>query len=248
MDKPRVLVADSDPEFQLALTQALRDHCEVSCCGSGRVALSLLRKFCPKVLVLNLMLPELDGFGILQSADWDGEPPIILAMVPILNPYIVETATALNVTYMMRQPCDVLAAAKRILDLLDWPRRHIEDAQTFLSGPMHSLGFNTRLLGYHHLIQATVLISEKPGQSVTKELYPAVGKRSSPKASGEQVEKLIRYAIRTAWKQGDREAWHRYFPQDQRPSNSEFISRMAELLGERRRCCIDAGRWMSPER
>ena len=73
-----------------------------------------------------------------------------------------------------------------------------------------------------------------PGQMVTKELYPKVGKICG--ASATQVERSIRNAIGKAWEQRDEAAWRQIFQPAsggvlERPTNAVFISCIAERIG-----------------
>lgn len=91
------------------------------------------------------------------------------------------------------------------------------------------LGVLTSLAGYRCLVFALPMYHTNPEQSITKQLYPDVGQMFTPKLTGSQVEKLIRYAVDNAWQNRDAEVWKRYFPQDRKPSNREFISRISEI-------------------
>ena len=65
---PRVLVADDDPDIRQILTVNLEAMgylvTEVS---DGEEALRLARQMVPALIVLDIMMPELDGFGVLHS-------------------------------------------------------------------------------------------------------------------------------------------------------------------------------------
>ena len=68
-----------------------------------------------------------------------------------------------------------------------------------------------------------------PGQSVTKELYPAVAALCGGTAV--QVERSMRSAIAAAWVRGDEQLWQMYFPGEaERPTNTSFISRLADCV------------------
>lgn len=230
MDTPLILIADSDPAFRQALEQALQGQYRVRCCGAGREALALLVQLCPELLVLDLMLPELDGFRILQASSEAGIRPKILATTLLSSRFLLETAETLSVDYLMRKPCDIPTVAMRVEELLH------RAPEVDLSKILQSLGFTERHLGCRCIPIAAPLAARNPGQSMTKELYPAVGKQCTPRASAEQVEKNIRSAISEAWERGNREAWLRYFPDGRRPTNRVFILKMAELLkGSRRK-------------
>ncbi|MFL6212439.1 MAG: ATP-binding protein, partial [Blastocatellia bacterium] len=79
----RVLVVDDDDDA-LALTLAMLEasNYEVESARDGRAALESISHARPDALVLDLMLPEIDGFEIVHrlstSADWRGIPIILL--------------------------------------------------------------------------------------------------------------------------------------------------------------------------
>ena len=113
MDAMKLLIADGNEEFRRALAAELQGAYHVRCCGDGKEALSLLRSFVPDVLVLDLMLPELDGISLLQSAASAGLCPMVLVTSRFYNDYILGALGELSVGYMMRKPCDIPATAAR---------------------------------------------------------------------------------------------------------------------------------------
>lgn len=236
MDVLKLLIADANEEFRLALAEALQGAYYVRCCQTGKEALELLRSYSPDVLVLDLMLPELDGISLLQAAVAAGIRPMVLATTPFLNPYVLESSEKLGVGYMMRKPCDIRATVARISDLsqrLLPPLITQPDPRTHVSNLLVSLGIPTKLHGYAYLREAILLMAKDPGQSITKELYPRVSAlcRCEPK----HVERSSRNAIESAWAHRDDRIWQLYFPPGPdgiipRPSNGAFISRLADCL------------------
>jgi two-component system OmpR family response regulator len=64
-DRVRVLVVDDEANITDLVATALRyEGFEVSTAGDGRTALSLVESFRPHVIVLDVMLPDLDGFEV----------------------------------------------------------------------------------------------------------------------------------------------------------------------------------------
>ncbi|MBD9116326.1 MAG: response regulator [Clostridiales bacterium] len=236
MDAMKLLIADGNEEFRRALAAELQGAYHVRCCGDGKEALSLLRSFVPDVLVLDLMLPELDGISLLQSAAGAGLCPMVLVTSRFYNDYILGALGELSVGYMMRKPCDIPATAARVGDL----SRHIRaplvtppDPQTQVTNLLLSLSIPSKLRGYAYLREAIPRMMKDPDQPITKVLYPAVGAVFGCK--GTHVERSIRSAIDTAWKQRDDRVWQRYFRPGSdgvipRPSNAAFISRLADAL------------------
>ncbi|WP_444951974.1 response regulator transcription factor [Micromonospora ureilytica] len=63
----RVLVVDDEPTLTDLLSMALRyEGWQVRTAGNGMAALSAARQFQPDAVVLDVMLPDLDGFQVLR--------------------------------------------------------------------------------------------------------------------------------------------------------------------------------------
>jgi two-component system, OmpR family, response regulator len=77
----RVLVVDDEPNIVEVVTMALRfQGFEVETAGSGREALTAVRKFKPHLMVLDVMLPDMEGFEVASrlGAQRAGVPIIFL--------------------------------------------------------------------------------------------------------------------------------------------------------------------------
>ena len=77
----RVLVVDDEPGITDLVAMALRyEGMKVEVAHAGREALAAVPTFRPHVIVLDVMLPDLDGFEVLRrlSADHDRVPVIFL--------------------------------------------------------------------------------------------------------------------------------------------------------------------------
>lgn len=234
MDGLKLLIADSNAEFRLALADAFQGHCHVSCCRTGREALDILRSEDFDVFVLDLMLPELDGITLLEKAAAEGICLTVLATTPLLSDYVLEAAQRLGIGYLMRKPCDVQAAAARICDMSSKrePVVHRQDAGVYLREQLHDFAIPVNRGGYTYLMEAILLFAKNPDQSITKELYPEAAARCS--RPGLNVERPIRTAIEAAWVHHNNPAWKKYFPNyASRPTNSEFIARLAEDLRQK---------------
>lgn len=95
---------------------------------------------------------------------------------------------------------------------------------------LHALGIPTKLVGYQFLCLGIPSFSQNDMQSMTKELYPLIGKQFGY-VSWCGVERAIRSAISEAWEHGDPDVWNQYFPGcTKAPSNMVFITTLAEHL------------------
>lgn len=236
MDKLKILIADTSEDFRNALAETLQGSYRIRIADNGMLALQLLRSFQPDILVLDLMLPEMDGITLLQKAAESRIQPITLATSRFYSDYTLEAVAQLGVSYAMVRPCNVNATIARITDLsqrLHTPSFSSPDPKILVSNTLLRLGISTKLRGYSYLREAVILFSKDPDQSITKELYPSVAAQFHGTAV--QVERSIRSAIHTAWEHRDNQIWHLYFSPDDsglisRPTNAAMISRLADIL------------------
>lgn len=236
MNGIKILVADSTDDFCAALSQTLQGQYRVRACQEGTQALEMLCTFLPDILILDMMLPGLDGITLLQRAAQRGIHPHVIATTNYFSDYMAEAASRFQVCYMMRKPCSAEACAARITDIT----QHLSltfapkaDLRAAAANVLIHLGVPAKLKGYGYLREGIVLFSRDVSQPVTKELYPAVAGKFG--CTGEQVERAIRGAIQNAYKSGDNEAWRVFFPECSRdeqhcPTNSEFIARLTAAL------------------
>ena len=75
----RVLVVDDEPTLTDLLQMALRyEGWEVKTASDGRKALALAREFRPDAIVLDMMLPDIDGMQVLARVRQDGQQTAVL--------------------------------------------------------------------------------------------------------------------------------------------------------------------------
>lgn len=75
----RVLVVDDDPDIRLLLRLELAaEGHEIVEAGDGRAALAELAAQAPDVVLLDMMMPVLDGWEVLRAVDPDTAPPIVV--------------------------------------------------------------------------------------------------------------------------------------------------------------------------
>lgn len=67
----RILVVDDDPMNQKVAQRMLEDWYDVSCVGSGREALLFLEKQKVNLILLDLHMPEMDGFQVIRHLKTD---------------------------------------------------------------------------------------------------------------------------------------------------------------------------------
>ena len=74
-----ILVVDDDPKI-VALVRAYleRERFRVVTAGDGRAAIRAIEEHAPRLVVLDLMLPEVDGLAVIRRARSMGDVPILV--------------------------------------------------------------------------------------------------------------------------------------------------------------------------
>lgn len=115
------------------------------------------------------------------------------------------------------------------------------DLESAILAILLELGFSTQSDGFHYLRTGIMLKYSSPNQRIIKMLYPAIGRCYEPVVGANQVEQAIRSAISAAWDIRDEDTWNCFFPsvgrEEKKPSNGEFISRIACILELWHSCC-----------
>ena len=229
----RLLIADSTDEFRTSLSEALSGQYEIRTCATGKQALALIRSETPDILVLDLMLPELDGISLLHALSDTQRHGAVLATTRFFSDYVTNHIGSLGVQYIMMKPCDLQATISRISDLKSGLGGRTDEKagpKTLVSALLQALSIPVKLKGYEQCREAIILLERNPGMSITKELYPNVAAVFGISAA--QVERSIRTAIAAGFEKGDRLKWQAYFPAGctERPSNGVFLTTLADFL------------------
>ena len=229
MQTHKLLIADSSEELCRALNDLLGQRYHICTCHSGDRALELLRSFSPDLIYIDLMLPQIDGLTVLQTALQEGIRPAMLVSVGLQSPYIERALSRLQVDYVLKKPCSAKVIAGHIDELAGAAHgapMKASDLQAEIAGILVQMGFKNNLSGFRYVVSGLPMFAENPQQTVTKELYPAIGKLHGK--TGEQVERAIRNAIELAWQRRDERIWRMYFApapdgSTPRPTNGQLL-------------------------
>lgn len=80
-DRPRVLVADDNADLRLYIARLLAQHFQVEVVPDGEAALVAIRGQLPDLVLTDIMMPRLDGFGLLKALRADPQTsnlPIVM--------------------------------------------------------------------------------------------------------------------------------------------------------------------------
>lgn len=246
----RVLIADEDTEFRKILAETLsRDnHMEiVGSFGEGKGLIQHILDSMPDVLLIDLMLPGVDGLTILHELN-DTAPakmPVIFVLSGFASQETTAECNALGVSFYLRKPVDMQALVQRVsryggqrnftrTPAVRMPDEDLE-IEMRVTNIIHQIGVPAHIKGYQYLREAIIMTIHdmEAINAITKILYPTVAKKF--KTTSSRVERAIRHAIEVAWDRGDVDTLQEYFGftvsgTKGKPTNSEFISMVADRL------------------
>ena len=250
MNSIRTAIVDDNDELRSSMSQYLQTQKDISVvgeAGNGMDAMKMIQEKQPDVVLLDMIMPSLDGFGVLtqlQHVPADKRPRVI-AVTALGRDDFIRRAVEMGVMYYMIKPVDLPVLADRIRDVMQHKGALPADGP-FLSASGLSLddrisnlflamGIPAHIKGYQYLREAIKLVIETPGMigGITKELYPAIARRFGTTSS--KVERAIRHAIEVAWSRGRVDTLNKAFgcevaQPDEKPTNGEFIALIADKL------------------
>ena len=104
----RVVIADSSESFADSLKDTLErsgGYSVVGVSGNGEEVVELVRSGNADMLVLDPMLTELDGIGVLSELEKEDLHPVILVVSSFSNTYMVQQMNDLGASCFMLKPC-----------------------------------------------------------------------------------------------------------------------------------------------
>ena len=240
--KTRVILADANEEFRELLRGSIEKTGEfevVGTAGDGMSALKLVTEKKPQLLITDLLLPELDGFGLLDRLASTDDRPSTLIVSALYRDSIVAQAMERGVSFFMPKPCETESLLERMRQAIGMEALAEEsEAQALerqVTSVIHEVGVPAHIKGYQYVREAIIIAVQDMDviNAVTKVLYPEVAKRYATTPS--RVERAVRHAIEVAWERGDLDTLQRYFgytvnSSKGKPTNSEFIAMIADRI------------------
>ncbi len=129
--KKHILLVDDNVASLKYAENILGEHYNVTCLTSGTHALRFLSKYTPDLILLDINMPEMDGFDIMKTLRSNQS----LCSIPVIfltsqsDPQTEESALSLGVLDFIAKPMVAQTALSRIrmhLELIDY-RKNLED-------------------------------------------------------------------------------------------------------------------------
>ena len=230
-EKVSVLIADDNQEFSHTLSTYINAQDDMQVVGmarDGEEAIEIMQDITPDVVLLDVIMPHLDGLGVLEkiSTMQINKKPICIMLSAVGQDKITQKAIALGAEYYVVKPFDIQVLIHRIKELknyqpapskgnfilkenkaqyIDIPRteKKKEDSlEALVTNVIHEIGVPAHIKGYQYLREAIMMVVNDIDviNQITKQLYPDIAQKYRTTPS--RVERAIRHAIEVAWGRG----------------------------------------------
>lgn len=251
----KIIIADDNEEFCRILKEYLDrqdDMTVIDIANDGQELLEKVKEKIPDVIILDIIMPHLDGLGVLENLDLSSGKTKVIALSAVGQAKITQRVISLGADYYIVKPFDMDVLIERIRQLVY--KSHVtikesskhpssrysrpltkKDLKMEITNIIHEIGVPAHIKGYFYLREAILMVIENVEllSAVTKELYPAIAEKFHTTPS--RVERAIRHAIEVAWNRGCVDTINNLFgytihSEKGKPTNSEFIAMVADKL------------------
>ena len=260
MEKLTVAIAE-DNELMLGLLEDIvandKELNVVGTARNGEDIYKIIKENEPDVVLLDIVMPKLDGLGVLDKVNQDKsikKQPTFIMVSAIGQDRVTEDAFNLGADYYIMKPFDENMIISRIKRAKKQPvekplevspvftakldkkaEKTEEDLETDVTEIIHEVGVPAHIKGYQYLRDAIVMSVKDMDMlnSITKVLYPTIAKKYQTTPS--RVERAIRHAIEVAWSRGRMDTLDDMFGYTinrgkGKPTNSEFIALITDRI------------------
>lgn len=244
----KVAIADDNREFCGIMQDFLSQQPDLDLVGvayNGEQILAINEEKKPDVIILDIIMPHLDGIGVLERINAaGGKRPKIIMLTAFGQESVTQRVVELGADYYILKPFNMEVLVSRIRQLATTitDQRPVV-AQAIKARPIdvevtniiREIGIPAHIKGYQYLRDAIMMIINEIELlgAVTKVLYPMIADKYSTTPS--RVERAIRHAIEVAWGRGNMDMINKLFGytiklEKGKPTNSEFMAMIADKL------------------
>lgn len=264
LEKISVIIVDDNEKVIENIDSALSKDTAIQIIGkakNGQDAYELIRKSTPDVVILDLIMPKMDGLSLMNKINEDGamiKMPFFIITSAISNENVIQDAFGYGAGYYLLKPFETNMIADRVKGVKSYNKRIPETKKIIGAGEdrkhfmerniendvtsiIHDVGVPAHIKGYQYLREAIIMSvnDNEMLNSITKILYPSIAKKFQTTSS--RVERAIRHAIEVAWNRGRMDTIDELFgytinAEKGKPTNSEFIALIADKIRLEYKC------------
>lgn len=252
----RVMIGNQDERIGRRLEDIVKkqSHCHlIGIYERGDQLLLHIREDHPEVVILNPVLSNLDGIGVIErirkEIQFDRVCFILIGSVHQTR-VLQLLADRNNVRFVTWDSADEMLEkcilettdkkcntnhSQRVEDIVVKQGNYERNLNMQVTQMIHEIGVPAHIKGYLYLRTAILMAVSNMDvlNAVTKQLYPDIAREHGTTAT--RVERAIRHAIEVAWERGNIDMIHDLFgytiqADKGKPTNSEFIALMADRI------------------
>ena len=242
-EKISVLIADDNQEFSTTLATYLKNQEDMVVVGrakDGNEALDMVSSLMPDVLLLDVIMPHLDGIGVLEQMNMIklNKKPICIMLSAVGQDKVTQRAIELGAEYYVVKPFDIDLLITRIRELknykpssqnnnfisreigiskqqyIDIPNNSAnkeENIEALVTNVIHEVGVPAHIKGYQYLREAIIMVINDI--DVINQITKCLYPQIANKfhTTPSRVERAIRHAIEVAWGRGEQKTVENIF-------------------------------------
>lgn len=230
--KITVLIADDNGDFSATLASYIKAEENLELIGVARdgiEAFDMTKIYEPDVVLLDVIMPRLDGLGVLEKINESNldKMPMCIMLSAVGQDKITQKAINLGAQYYIVKPFEIEILIKRIKELKFFQPTQIktlytsreikpsyieispnekkseDNLEALVTNVIHEIGVPAHIKGYQYLREAIMMVVNDIDiiNQITKQLYPEIAHKYHTTPS--RVERAIRHAIEVAWGRGE---------------------------------------------
>lgn len=241
MERIKIAIADDNREFVHLMSEYFSEQEDMEVVGlayNGLEMLELLETEDPDVIILDIIMPHLDGLAVLEKIKMEKlkENAKVIMLTAFGQEEVTKRAVELGASYYILKPFEMdilvnqirqLMLSKKSVSSMFSSSKTVSASSSFvtasrnrsehvnlderITGIIHEIGIPAHIKGYLYLREAITMVYnnlELLG-SITKILYPDIAKKY--KTTPSRVERAIRHAIEVAWSRGNMDSINKMF-------------------------------------
>ncbi|MBO4883750.1 MAG: sporulation transcription factor Spo0A [Clostridia bacterium] len=250
MNTVSLLLVDDNAALLNSLSACFAARSDISLIGTasnGVDALEIIERDRPDVVLLDIVMPRLDGLGVLRELARRECHPRVIVFSALKNDAVVNRAVELGASYFIVKPAEPQRVCEQVMSIVSdgaplnlFERPQADEPSSYarwtpderVANLFLSIGIPAHVKGYQYLREAVRMVMEDHDviNRITKELYPGIARRYGTSSS--KVERAMRHAIEVAWNRGRLENTNqmlgvKLFSERDKPTNGEFIALIA---------------------
>ena len=247
-ERIKVAIADDNRELSGIMQEYLMQQPDIDLVGvayNGEEMLNIIEETKPDVIILDIIMPQLDGIGVLEHINSStSRRPKIIMLTALAQESVTQRVVELGADYYILKPFNMDMLTSRIRQLagtITSQRPIVTQAikvcpiDVEVTNIIREIGIPAHIKGYQYLRDGIIMIIndiELLG-AVTKLLYPMIAEKHATTPS--RVERAILHSIEVAWNRGNMDMINQLFGcsvnmKNGKPTNSEFMAMIADRL------------------